>query len=95
MLPEKRVPTRPGEILLEEFLLPMGLTQVVLARHPGIPIRRVNEIIAGKRAIRPETAWHFSFARGTTPGFWVNAQSACDLARSRPQRSIKRLGAAG
>ncbi len=95
MLPEKRVPTHPGEILLEEFLRPLGLTQVALARHLGISIQRVNEIVAGKRGITPGTAWLFASAFGTTPEFWVNAQSAYDLARSRPERPIKRLGAAG
>jgi addiction module HigA family antidote len=94
MLPEKRVPTHPGEILLEEFLRPLGLTQTALARHLGIPIQRVNEIVAGKRGITPETAWLLSSAFGTTPEFWVNAQSAYDLARSRPPHTIKRLGAA-
>lgn len=95
MLPENRIPTHPGEILLEEFLRPLGLTQVALARHLGIPIQRVNEIVSGKRGVTPETAWLFASAFGTTPEFWVNAQSAYDLARSRPQRTIKRVGAAG
>lgn len=95
MLPEKRVPTHPGEILLEEFLRPLCLTQVALARHLGIPIQRVNEIVSGKRGITPETAWLFASAFGTTPEFWVNVQSAYDLARSRPRRPITRLGAAG
>lgn len=95
MLPENRVPTHPGEILLEEFLRPLGLTQVALSRHLGIPIQRVNEIVSGKRGITPDTAWLFSSAFGTSPEFWVNAQSAYDLARCRPQRRIKRVGAAG
>lgn len=95
MLPENRIPTHPGEILLEEFLRPLGLTQVALSRHLGIPIQRVNEIVSGKRGITPDTAWLFSSAFGTSPEFWVNAQSAYDLARSRPQRRIKRVGAAG
>ncbi len=95
MLPENRIPTHPGEILLEEFLRPLGLTQVALARHLGVPIQRVNEIVSGKRGITPETAWLLASAFGTTPEFWVNAQTARDLARSRPQRSIKRVGATG
>jgi addiction module HigA family antidote len=95
MLPKNRIPTHPGEILLEEFLRPMGLTQVALSRHLGVPIQRVNEIVSGKRGITPETAWLFASAFGTTPEFWVNAQAAYDLARSRPHRIIKRVGAAG
>ncbi len=94
-LPEKRIPTHPGEILLEEFLRPLRLTQVSLARHLGIPIQRVNEIVAGKRGITPDTAWLFASAFGTSPEFWVNAQSAYDLARSRPHRKIRRVGTAG
>ena len=56
MIPESRIPTHPGEILLEEFLRPLGLTQVVFARHIGVPTQRVNEIIRGKRGITPESA---------------------------------------
>jgi addiction module HigA family antidote len=56
MIPENRVPTRPGEILLEEFLHPLGLTQVALAEHIGVPTQRINEIVRGKRGITPETA---------------------------------------
>jgi len=95
MIPEKRAPTHPGEILLEEFLNPLGLTQVALARHIGVPLQRVNEIIAGKRGVTPETAWLLSSAFGTTPEFWVNLQANFDLARSRPDRKVRRMGAAG
>lgn len=94
MIPEHRIPTHPGEILLEEFLKPLGLSQVALARHIGVPVQRVNEIVSGKRGVTSETAWFFASALGTTPEFWVNAQSAFDLARSRPQRKVPRLGAA-
>ncbi|MBI3854722.1 MAG: HigA family addiction module antidote protein [Planctomycetes bacterium] len=72
-----------------------GLTRVALSRHLGVPIRRVNEIVSGKRGITPETSWLFASAFGTTPEFWVNAQAACDLARSRAHRTIKRVGATG
>lgn len=57
MLPKNRVPTHPGEILLEEFLKPLGLTQVALADHLGIPIQMINELVRGKRGVTPETAW--------------------------------------
>lgn len=94
MIPERRLPTHPGEILLEEFLRPLGLSQVSLARHIGVPVQRVNEIVSGKRGVTSETAWLFASAFGTTPEFWVNVQSAYDLARSKPGRRVPRLGAA-
>src|SRR3972149_4101812 len=93
MLPENRIPTHPGEILLEEFLRPMGITQVAFARHIGVPTQRINEIVRGKRGVTPETAWLFAQALNTTPEFWINLQSAHDLARSRPARAVPRLAA--
>ncbi len=94
MLPENRIPTHPGEILLEEFLRPMGVTQVAFAKHIAVPIQRINEIIRGKRGITPQTAWLFSQAFGTTPEFWVNLQSNYDLARNRPEKQVGKLRAA-
>lgn len=91
MLPENRVPTHPGEILLEEFLKPMELTQVAFAAHIGVPVQRVNEIVNGKRGVTPETAWLLSGALGTTPEFWINLQGAFDLASSRPKRTVERV----
>ena len=72
MLPRNRIPTHPGEVLSEEFLGPLGLTQVELARHIGVPVQRVNEIIRGKRGVTPETAWLLAQAFETTPEFWAN-----------------------
>ena len=95
MLPTHRVPTHPGEILLEEFLKPRNLTQVALAEHLGVPVQRINELVRGKRGITPETAWLLGGALGTTPDFWVNLQSAHDLALSRPSRKIKQLAETG
>lgn len=91
MIPENRIPTHPGEILLEEFLIPLELTQVALAKHLGIPTQRVNEIVRGKRGITPETAWLFSQAFGTTPQFWLNLQMQHDLALNRPNHSVDPL----
>ena len=91
MLPENRVPTHPGEILLLEFLGPLNMTQVALAQHLGIPTQRVNEIVRGKRGVTPETAWLFSQAFGTTPQFWLNLQMNYELARSRPLRIVEPL----
>lgn len=91
MLPENRIATHPGEILKEEFLDPVEITQVALAQHIGVPLQRVNEIIRGKRGITPETAWLLSQALGTTPQFWMNLQDAYDLTSKRPKRTIGRL----
>jgi len=95
MQPKNRVPTHPGKILLEDFLKPMGRTQVELAAHIGVPVQRVNEIVRGRRGVSAETAWLLSQALGTTPEFWTNLQASHDLAANRPTRSIKRLRETG
>jgi len=95
MIPRNRIPTHPGEILLEEFLVPMELTQVAFAEHIGVSAQRINEIVRGKRGVTPETAWLFSQAFGTTPEFWMNLQIAYDLARARPTQEVQRLAQAG
>jgi antitoxin HigA-1 len=94
MLPENRVTTHPGEIIKEEFLEPLGITQVAFAAHIGVSLQRVNEIVRGKRGITPETAWIFSQALGTTPEFWLNLQNAYDLTSKRPEKLVMRLVAA-
>ena len=91
MLPENRIPTHPGEILSEEFLKPLGISQVALAAHLGIPVQRINEIVRGKRGITPDTAWKLAQAFETNPGFWINLQSNHDLARNRPGGKVKSL----
>ena len=91
MVPKNRVPTHPGEVLLEEFLSPLDITQVELAEHIGVPVQRVNEIVRGKRGITPETAWLFGEALGTTPQFWLNLQSTYELAVTKPRRRVSRL----
>jgi addiction module HigA family antidote len=85
MLPKNRIPTHPGEILLEEFLGPMEITQTVFAKRLGVSLQRLNELINGKRGITPETAWLLSAALKTTPEFWMNLQAQYDLATSRPE----------
>jgi len=72
-------PIHPGEILLEEFLNPMGVTQYRLAQTISVPARRINEIVHGKRAITPDTALRLSRALGTSDRFWLNLQSRYDL----------------
>jgi addiction module HigA family antidote len=91
MQPENRIPTHPGEILLEEFLVPLGQTQVALAAHLGVPIQRINELVRGKRGVTPETAWLLAQALNTTPEFWLNLQAAHDLALNRPSRKVPKL----
>ncbi len=96
----KRRPTPPGEMLLEEFLRPAGITQVDLAARMGVPIQRVNAVIAGRRAVSAETAILLSRALGTTAALWMNLQVAVDLwdaehrlARSRA--TVHRIARAG
>ncbi len=91
MIPEQRIPTHPGEVLWEEFLKPLNLSQVAFARHIHVPTQRINEIINGKRGITPQTAWLFAQALGTTPEFWMNLQTVHDLARKRPRQSVAQL----
>lgn len=69
----------PGEILLEEFLEPLGISQYRLALTIGVPPRRINEIVHGKRAITPDTALRLSRALGTSERFWLNLQNRYDL----------------
>lgn len=69
----------PGEILLEDFLKPMGITQTRLASDLGIPIRRINEIIVGKRAVSPETAWLLAEYFDTAVEFWAGLQMDYEL----------------
>ena len=95
MLPENRIPTHPGEVLLEEFLKPLQITQVAFAKHIEVPLQRINEIVRGKRGVTPETAWLLSQALGTTPEFWINLQRNHDLAKNRPEKQILKLQEVG
>jgi addiction module HigA family antidote len=91
MIPMYRIPTHPGVILQEEFLKPLGITQVAFAAHLGVPVQRINELIRGKRGVTSETAWLLAQALKTTPEFWLNLQTAFDLAKNRPERVVKPL----
>jgi len=79
MLPKNRPPTHPGEVLLEEFLLPRRMTQAALAAELGLPIQRVNTIVNKKRGVTPETALLLAKAFGTSAEFWMNLQVKYDL----------------
>ena len=91
-LPENRIPTHPGEILLEEFLVPMGISQAAFARHLGIPPQRINAIVHGRRGVTATTAWLLAQAFSTTPEFWMRLQVNYDLARYKPMKRIEKLG---
>ena len=79
MLPKNRPPTHPGEMLLEEFLKPMGLTQRAFALHIGWTYARLNEIIRGKRGVTAESALTLGDAFDVEPTFWLNLQKNWEL----------------
>jgi addiction module HigA family antidote len=79
MSEQKLSPIHPGEILLEEFLKPMGLSQYRLAKDISVSPRRINEIVHGKRAITPDTALRLSRYFGLSERFWLNLQARYDL----------------
>ena len=79
MLPKHRKPTHPGEVLLKEFLEPLGISQVELAKAMDIPVQRVNTLINGKRGVTASTALLLARKFKTTPEFWMNLQTAWDL----------------
>ena len=75
----KLPPIHPGEILLEEFLIPMEISQYRLAKDINVPPRRINEIVLGKRAITPDTALRLSLFFGLSERFWINLQTCYDI----------------
>jgi addiction module HigA family antidote len=79
MTRKKYTPIHPGEILLEEFLMPMNLTQYRLAKDIGVAPRRINEIVHGSRAITADTALRLATYFGTSERFWMNLQARYDL----------------
>ena len=76
-------PVHPGEILMEEFLKPLGLSQYRLAQGISVSPRRINEIVHGKRAVTADTALRLARFFGTTDGFWLNLQTRFDLESER------------
>src|SRR5208337_2023206 len=77
--PQKLAPVHPGEILLEEFLNPLGISQYRLAKDTSVPPRRINEIVRGTRSITADTALRLARHFGTTDRFWLNLQAHYDL----------------
>ncbi|MBA2691787.1 MAG: HigA family addiction module antidote protein [Rubrobacter sp.] len=91
-IPKDRPPTPPGEMLLEEFLKPLSMTQTELAERIGVSYVRMNEIVNGKRRITPSTALRLARAFGTTPEFWLNGQLALDLYNTlRDEREMETI----
>ncbi len=88
----------PGEVLQEEFLVPLNISQNALARAIGVPPRRVNEIVLGKRAVTADTALRLAKAFGTSEGFWLGLQADHDLEEARKAiaadlKKVERLAA--
>ena len=81
-IPIDREPTHPGKMLLEEFLVPMNLTQRELANAIRVPYQRVNELVNGRRGITPSTALRLAKFFGNSEGFWMNLQLRWDLYRA-------------
>ena len=83
---QKVAPIQPGEVLMEEFIVPLGINQHRLAVAIGVPPRRINEIVHGKRRITADTALRLGRYFGTSAKFWINLQSNYDLAIERRAR---------
>ena len=101
-MPTRKIPPiHPGEILLEEYLKPLGLSQYRLAKDITVPARRVNEIVHGKRAITADTALRLARFFGTSDRFWLNLQTRYDLEvvkerlKGRLEREVSKYRAAG
>lgn len=92
-IPTHREPTHPGEMLLEEFLNPMGLTQRELADAIRVPYQRVNELVNGRRGVTPSTALRLGKYFGMSADFWLNLQQRWDLyhAREAEAEELKRI----
>ena len=82
-VPTHREPTHPGEMLREEFLKPLGLSQRDLAERIDVPYQRVNELVNRRRGVTPATALRLAKVFGTTPGFWITLQARWDLYRAQ------------
>ncbi len=99
-IPTHREPTHPGEMLLEEFLKPMALSQRDLADGIRVPYQRINELINHRRGVTPATALRLAKYFGNTPGFWMNLQLRWDLYQAQRSeaeaiRRIRRVARAG
>lgn len=93
LVPTHRVPTHPGEMLLDDFLSPLGITQRDLADAIGVPCQRVNEIVRRRRGVTPGMALRLAKFLNTSPGFWINLQSTWELfhAQKAEEEHLKRI----
>ena len=82
-LPKERIATHPGEVLLEEYIKPLRLTQAALAAELGISTNRLNELLRGKRGVTADTALRLARRFETSPEFWMNLQSLYELTEAR------------
>lgn len=89
MAARKLPPVHPGEVLQEEFLRPLGISQYRLAKEISVPLRRVNEIVHGNRAITADTALRLARYFGTTDRFWLNLQTRYDLEVERDRLGLR------
>ena len=91
LVPTHGRPTTPGEMLVEEFLKPLNISQVEFARQIGVSQPRLNEIIHGKRSVTPDTAMRFERALGMTAQFWLNLQLVVDLFDAQHSPAAKEI----
>lgn len=85
----KMRPIHPGEVLREEFLLPLGMSAHALALELKVPAPRINDIVRERRAVTPDTALRLSQYFGTTPQFWLNLQTSFDLKKTEKEVGAK------
>lgn len=83
MTTDRLAPVHPGDVLLHEFIEPMGISQYRVAKDTGVSPRRINEIVHGRRAVTADTALRLALFFGTTPEFWMNLQSLYELETAR------------
>ncbi len=90
-IPSKRPPTRPGEMLLEEFIKPLGISQTELAEWIGVSYPRLNEIVNGKRGVTPDTALRLEQVFGVDAQFWLNLEIAWELYQARHSKTAAEI----
>lgn len=91
LVPTKREPTHPGEMLLEEFVRPLKISQTELSERLGVSYPRLNELIKGKRGITPDTALRLEQVFGMSAQFWLNLQTAWDLYQTKNSASAREI----
>lgn len=90
-IPTHRPPTHPGEMILEEFLIPLEISQTAFARRLGVSYPRLNEIIKGRRGVTPDTALRLERATGMEASFWIGLQSSWDLYQTMHSEAAKEI----